>query len=131
EQIRSKYPQSDAARQMAEKLPDLKARVKKQTEEKRLAGLWLYQMSPMAGGKQSTAVIKNSKPGDVEVRLTLRRQSSWGTSVFLYDAPDKGFVCHKLCNVVMHFDGKRHVYKGYLPDGDEPAMFIKQTRSFL
>lgn len=131
QEILDKYPHTAAAAEVGEKLPAIKAKAQAEAEKNRLANLWLYQTGPMAGGTQSTATIDNSKPGDVHVRLILRRQTSWGTSAFLYDAPDKGFVCHKQCDLVMHFDGVRHVYTGYLPDGGEPAMFIKQYKSFI
>lgn len=129
--IDDNFPGTAAAASVAKALPALEAKVAKSTNARRLAGLWLYQVSPMAGGTQSTASIYNTRPEGVRVHLVLRRHTKWGTSAFLYDQPDKGFVCHKRCNVVMHFDGHRHVYKGYLPDGSEPAMFIKDYKGFI
>lgn len=134
EDIVKNYPDSEAAAQLSKKLPELKAKAHADAEKRRLAGLWLYQVGPMAGGTQSTATIEPSKPKQTQVRLTLRRQTDWGTSVFLYDnakGKNAGFVCHKMCNIVMHFDGDKHVYEGYLPKGGEPAMFIKDYESFL
>lgn len=134
EGIVKQYPDSQAAATLAKKLPEIKAKAHAASEKRRLAGLWLYQVSPMAGGTQSTATIKPSKPKQTQVRLTLRRQSDWGTSTFLYDnakGKNAGFVCHKLCDIVMHFDGDKHVYEGYLPKGGEPAMFIKDHKGFL
>ncbi|HEX7339640.1 MAG TPA: hypothetical protein VF271_06860 [Rhodanobacteraceae bacterium] len=132
EEVLAKYPHTKAAAQIAKVLPGLKTKVKAAAEKRRLAGLWLYQVSPMAGGKQSTAAIDPSKPAGSRVQLVLRRQSSWGTSAFLYDhKTGEHFACHKLCDIVMHFDGVQHVYKGYLPNGGEPAMFVKDYKSFI
>ena len=66
------------------------------------------------------------------MRLVLRRHVKWGQSVYLF-APDgsTGFVCKDLCSVVMRFDGKREVWKAYLPKTGEPAMFIKDDKRFI
>ncbi|HET7266502.1 MAG TPA: hypothetical protein VFJ15_00170 [Oleiagrimonas sp.] len=134
EDIVKNFPDSKAAKKLSKTLPEMKAKAHAASEKRRLTGLWLYQVGPMAGGTQSTATIKPSKPKQTQVRLTLRRQTDWGVSTFLYDnakGKNAGFVCHKLCDIVMHFDGKKHVYEGYLPKGGEPAMFIKDHDSFL
>ncbi len=131
-EILDKYPHTAAATSVAKVLPGIEAKARAQAEKTRLADLWLYQVSPMAGGTQSTAAIHPSKPAGSRIELVLRRQSAWGTSAYLYDhATGGGFVCHKLCDVVMHFDGARHVYQGYLPNGGEPAMFIKDYKGFI
>lgn len=131
-EILDKYPHSQAAVEVAKVLPGIEAKARAAAEKTRLANLWLYQVSPMAGGTQSTATIHPSKPADTRVQLVLRRHTKWGTSAFLYDhAKGAAFVCHKLCDIVMRFDGARHVYQGYRPDGGEPAMFIKDYKSFI
>lgn len=134
QEILDKYPHTKAADEVAKKLPDIKKKAHAASEKRRLTDLWLYQVGPMAGGTQSTASISPSKPADSKVKLVLRHQTEWGTSIFLYDhskGRDAGFVCHKLCDIVMHFDGDKHVYHGYLPEDGSPAMFIKEQKSFV
>lgn len=130
-EILDTYPHTPAAAEVAKVLPGIEAKAQAAAEARRLASLWIYQVSPMAGGTQSTAAINASKPSGSRVQLVLRRQTAWGTSAFLYDhSPGEHFVCRGQCNIVMHFDGARHVHRGYLPDGGEPAMFIKDYKGF-
>ncbi|HEX7342090.1 MAG TPA: hypothetical protein VF269_07415 [Rhodanobacteraceae bacterium] len=132
QEILDKYPRTSAATAVAKVLPGVKTRAAAMAEKTRLANLWSYQVSPMAGGTQSTAAIDPSKPAGSKVELVLRRHSAWGTSTYLYDhAKGASFVCHGLCRIVMHFDGVEHVYRGYLPNGGEPAMFIKDYKGFV
>lgn len=131
EEILHKYPHTAAAREMTEKLPKLKAAAAAQTEKKRLANLWLYQVSPMAGGTQSTATIHNSEPGNIKANLILRRHSEWGTSVYLYADQEKGFVCHGECKVAVQFDGSTHVFHAVTPDGGRPALMFRHQKDFI
>ena len=132
EEIVQKYPGTSAAAEVQKTLPNIEAAAKAKAEHDRLANLWYYQTANM-DGLQHTASIYSSEPSDANrVRLVLRRHAKWGQSVYLF-APDgsKGFVCKALCNVVMHFDGKRETWKAYLPKTGEPAMFIKDDKRFI
>lgn len=131
DEILKRYPDTKAAVEIGRVLPKIKAKSEADTEASRLANLWLYQVSPMSGGTQSTATIDVSQPDESKVRLVLRRHSDWGTSAFLYDNGKNGFVCRKQCSLTMHFDGKRHAYKAYKPEGGEPALFIKDWKGFV
>jgi hypothetical protein len=73
-EIVSRYPNSAAAKEVQQSLPAIEQRYTENSEKNRLAGLWLYQVSPMEGGTQSTATIYSSQPsGDDRVRMVLRR----------------------------------------------------------
>ncbi len=129
--IVKRFPDSDAASEVQKTLPAIEKRYTRDSEEKRLSGLWLYQVSPMAGGTQSTATIYTSQPsGDDRVRLVLRRHTSWGQSVFLYgDAP--GFVCRANCTIDTTVDGKSVRIKAFAPPTGEPALMIRDDKGFL
>lgn len=132
QEIVQKYPGTSAATEVQKTLSQVEATAKAKTERDRLAGLWSYQTADV-DGLQHTASIYSSQPsGNNRVRLVLRRHVKWGLSVYLF-APDgsKGFVCKDECNIVMHFDGKRETWKGYLPKTGEPAMFIKEDKRFI
>lgn len=129
--IVKRFPGSDAAAEVQKTLPAIEKRYTRVSEEKRLTGLWLYQVSPMAGGTQSTATIYSSQPsGDDRVRLVLRRHTSWGQSVFLYgNAP--GFVCRNNCTIPMTVDGRSVRIKAFSPATGEPALMIRDDKGFL
>lgn len=132
QEIVQKYPGTSAAAEVQKTLPEIEARSKAKAEHDRLANMWWYQTANM-DGLQHTASIYSSQPsGNDRVRLVLRRHVKWGQSVYLF-APDgsKGFVCKGSCNVVMHVDGKRGVWKAYLPQTGEPAMFITKDKRFI
>ncbi len=132
EEIEQTYPHTKAAATVKQSLPGIKAEGAATEEKRRLANAWTYQTSPMDGGTQSTAAIESNPPtGPGQVRLILRRHSKWGLSVYLYAQDEAGFVCKGRCDIVMHVDGKRHVYKGYKPSGKRPAMFIKEDKRFI
>lgn len=131
DEIMQKYPHSDAAKALADKLPKLKAKAAAETEKTRLANLWLYQVSPMAGGTQSTATIGNSEPGDIKANLILRRHTEWGTSAYLYANQEKGFVCRGDCTVQVKFDGKVHAFKAVTPSDGRPALMFRHEKDFI
>lgn len=129
--IIKRYPDSDAAKEVQKTLPGIEKRYKRVSEARRLAGLWLYQVSPMAGGTQSTATIYSSQPsGNDRVRLVLRRHTSWGQSVFLYGSTP-GFVCRGNCTVPAKVDGKAVRIKAFAPSTGEPALMIRDDKSFI
>jgi hypothetical protein len=129
--ILNRYPGSAAAAEVQQSLPPIEQRWKLASEKARLAALWLYQVSPMAGGTQSTASIDSSEPsGNARVRLVLRKHTAWGQNAFLYGS-GHGFVCHGNCTVAATFDGKPTALKAYAPNGGEPALLFRDDRAFI
>lgn len=132
QEIEQDFPHTQAAAEVRKSLPGIEAKASAQTEKRRLANKWTYQVAPMEGGEQSTATIESDPPtGPGQVQLVLRRHSQWGQSVYLYAQDKAGFVCKGQCDIVMHVDGKRHVIKGYKPNGGEPALFITKDKAFV
>ena len=129
--IVDKYPGSAAAAEVQQTLPEISKRYHENAEKNRLAGLWLYQVSPMAGGTQSTAVIYNSKPvGSDKVRLVLRRHTEWGQNAFLFGS-GKGFVCKGTCTLPAEVDGRKVGIKAFKPTSGEPALMISDDKGFI
>jgi hypothetical protein len=129
--ILSRFPNSAAASEVQKTLPAIAKRYRENSEKQRLAALWLYQVSPMAGGTQSTATIYSSQPsGNSRVRLVLRRHTSWGLNVFLYGS-GHGFVCRGNCTVISHVDGKLEHIKAFAPSTGEPALMIRDGKAFI
>ena len=125
------FPDSTAAAEVQKTLPDIEKRYRENSEKNRLAGLWGYQVAPMAGGTQSTATIMNSEPVTGErVKLVLRRHTKWGQNVFLFGS-GKGFVCGRACTLNVSVDGKLHHIKAFAPPTGEPALMISDDKGFL
>lgn len=131
EDIVTRFPNTDAAKEVQQTLPDVQQRWKENSEKRRVSALWTYQVGPMEGGTQSTASIYSTTPsGDKQVRLILRRHTQWGLSVFLYGS-GRGFVCKGNCTLAAQFDGKSHPLAAYLPTTGEPAIFIRDDKPFI
>jgi len=131
-EIVDRYPDTPAATEVKKTLDALEKNYKETTEKNRLAALWLYQVSPMQGGTQSTATIQSSRPsGEETVRLILRRHTDWGQSVFLYAVAGKGFVCKGDCSLKASFDGKEKTIKAFRPPTGEPALLFRNDAQFL
>jgi len=129
--IISRFPGSDAAKEVEQTLPAIEKRYEANREKNRLAGLWTYQVAPMAGGTQSTASIYSTRAGDSEpVRLVLRRHTSWGQSAFLYGSKP-GFLCRGNCTISGKADGKPVRIKAFTPQGGEPALMILDDKAFI
>lgn len=129
--IVSRFPHSDAAKEVEQTLPAIEKRYEANREKNRLAALWTYQVAPMAGGTQSTASIYSSRRDDDEqVRLVLRRHTSWGQSAFLYGSKP-GFLCHGNCTITGKADGKPVRIKAFAPQGGEPALMIRDDKAFI
>jgi hypothetical protein len=135
--IVSHYPDSAAAKEVQQSLPAIEKRYIESSEKNRLAALWIYQVSPMAGGTQSTATIYSSQPsggvtsgGNERVQLVLRRHTSWGQSVFLYGS-EPGFVCRGNCTVAATVDGKPAHIKVFAPPTGEPALMMQDDKAFI
>jgi hypothetical protein len=123
--IVKRFPDSAAANEVQQTLPEIEKRYTEASEKNRLAGLWLYQVSPMAGGTQSTATIVNNR-----VQLVLRRHTSWGQSVFLYGSKP-GFVCRGNCAIAGTVDGKPVRIMAFAPSTGEPALMIRDDKAFI
>ena len=129
--IVKRFPDSVAAREVQQTLPEIEKRFTETREKNRLAALWVYQVSPMAGGTQSTATIRNSQPAGAEpVQLVLRRHTKWGQNVFLYGS-GHGFVCRSTCALPLNVDGKAMRIKAFAPTTGEPALMIRDDKAFL
>lgn len=129
--IVSRFPGSDAAKEVEQTLPAIQKRYAANLEKNRLAALWSYGVAPMAGGTQSTASIYSSQHGDDDpVRLVLRRHTSWGQSAYLYGSKP-GFLCRGNCTINGKADGKPVRIKAYSPDGGEPALMIRDDKGFI
>jgi hypothetical protein len=125
------YPNTPAAAEVNQSLPGIEQRYKENSEKNRLAALWLYQVSPMEGGTQSTATIDSSQPaGDGRVRLVLRRHTQWGENAFLY-GQGHGFVCRGNCTIATTVDGKSVGIKAFAPTTGEPALMIRDDKAFI
>lgn len=131
-EILSRYPNSDAAKEVQQSLPAIEQRYKENSEKNRLTGLWLYQVSPMEGGTQSTATIYTSQPsGEERVRLVLRRHTEWGQNAFLFNGGPHGFVCKGVCSIKATFDGKPGTIAAFAPTTGEPALLFKDDKGFI
>ncbi|TAN03782.1 MAG: hypothetical protein EPN36_11680 [Rhodanobacteraceae bacterium] len=130
--IVQKYPGTSAAAEVQKTLAQVEATAKAKAEHDRLANLWYYQTANVDGNQSTASIYATGKPRGESTRLVLRRHVKWGLSTYLF-APDgsKGFVCKDLCSLVMRIDGKREVWKAYLPKTGEPAMFIKDDKRFI
>ncbi|MEZ5460246.1 hypothetical protein [Dokdonella sp.] len=128
------YPDSAAAARIRPDIEALREKATTEGEARRMARLWTYQTSPMAGGTQSTATIYQSSDGGAngdQVRLVFRRHTDWGQSVFLYGS-EPGFTCAKNCRVTMTFDGGSPTsMEGSIPPTGEPAIFIEEDKAFI
>ncbi|TAL75345.1 MAG: hypothetical protein EPN56_05265 [Rhodanobacter sp.] len=128
--IVQRFPDSAAAKEVQQTLPEIEKRWQTVSTQRRLAALWQYQTAPMAGGTQSTASIYNSTPTDTRVRLVLRRHTSWGQSAFLF-SDAHGFVCHANCTIKAKFDDTAREIKAYAPSTGEPALMIRDDKGFI
>jgi hypothetical protein len=127
--IVSRFPDSAATKEVQQTLPEIEKRYTENSEKNRLAAMWIYQVSPMAGGTQSTATIY--APGSDRVQLVLRRHTSWGQSVFLYGSKP-GFVCRGSgCSLPATVDGKPTRIKVFAPPTGEPALMMRDDNAFI
>ncbi len=128
------YPDSAAAARVRPQIEVLREKATTEGESRRMARLWAYQTSPMAGGTQSTATVYSNDDPTVageKVRLVFRRHTEWGQSVFLYGS-EPGFTCAKSCRITMTFDGGKSLsMEGSIPPTGEPAIFIEEDKRFI
>lgn len=131
----ARYPTTEAAARVEPRLAEVAARAEAAREERRLAGLWLYQAQPAGKGEQRTALIQAKdaiEVGGVQtpVKLVFRDHPEWGRSSYLVmEAGD--FDCYGSCKVAVSLDGAAaKPMAAYRPDTDEAiAMFINDDRA--
>lgn len=130
--IVQRFPDSEQAAQVRKTLEEVKAKGHTASEEKRMSRLWIYQNGvPQSGGMQNTASIYSNEGGaNGRVRLILRRHSDWGLSVYIF-GNGKGFNCKGVCKLPATLDGEATTIAAYLPETGEPAIFIKDEKSFI
>jgi len=128
----AKYPGTDAAARVGERLAEVTAKADAGREQSRLAGLWSYPRQAAGDGEQRSAVIWSRGEVDVgqgspgRVQLVFRDHPEWGRSSYLVlQAGD--FDCYDRCRVPVSADGAEPVrMDAYRPDTDEAiAMFIE------
>ena len=128
----AKYPTTEAAARVGERMPDVTAKAEAQREESRLAGLWSYPRQAAGTGEQRSAVIWSKDEVDLgdgapsRVQLVFRDHPEWGRSSYLV-LQSGDFDCYGHCRVPVTVDGQAPKrMAAYRPDTDEAiAMFIE------
>lgn len=130
--IVERFPGTEQAIEVGKTLADVKTKGETASEEKRMSRLWIYQNGVSeSGGSQNTASIFSNEGGAKDrLRLILRRHSAWGLSVYIF-GNGKGFACKGVCKLPATFDGEPTSIAAYLPETGEPAIFIKDEKSFI
>lgn len=134
--ILARHPETSAAARIAPLHEQASARAEAIRDDKRLAGLWIYNVEPVTGGTQLSAAIHSRDRVDSDgsgakpVRLIFRDHPSWGRSSYLVmEAGD--FDCYGACRVAVTVDDAAAVrMAANRPDTDEAiAMFIDDERA--
>lgn len=140
DQLRAKFPDSDAAMKLAPGLEQVRAAAGQAREARRLRGLWDYQAVAVGKGVQRSATIYSrtvpSEEGEPaptpDAQLVLRDHPSWGRSAYLLLAQSR-FECGKPCAMQIRFDdaeGRRFAGK-QADSGKGPALFIEDEARFI
>lgn len=130
----AQYPDSAAARGIADHYREAKARADEARTAARLAGLWTYQSQPVGKGEQLSAAIYSREPIDTgagrsPVRLIFRDHPEWGRSSYLV-LENGDFDCYGGCRVAVQVDGKARTMAASRPKTDEAiAMFIEDEKA--
>lgn len=136
-------PGTPAAAEVSEGLEALRKRAAEQREGARLAALWSYVSTPIAGERtpQKAASMRNLRPAEDDagsfevvptVQLVLRNDPRWGQSVYLV-IEEGAFTCGRPCAFTIRFDDaapKRFAGKAS-STGTRPALFIQDDRGFI
>lgn len=140
DQLRERYPESDAAVGLAPSLEMVRTHAATARESQRLSALWEYQAVQAAGGVQRSAAIYSRTVPAVEgelapvadARLVLRDHPAWGRSAYLLLEQSK-FRCGKPCTLMVRFDDSQaRSFAGRQADsGQGPALFIKDEKQFI
>lgn len=132
----ARYPDSAAAKRIAQQHAEAKARADAAREDLRLASLWSYNVETVPGGKQLSAAIYAEDEIDTDgsgakpVRLIFRDHPEWGDSSYLVlQAGD--FDCYGGCRVQVRLDAAApKAMAASRPKTDEAiAMFIEDERA--
>ena len=139
ERLRSKYPDSPAARTLRASYDDTLTKADAAVEKRRLGALWTYQSLAVEGGRQYTAQIDSrveANPDDdttpaPDARLVLRIHPDWGHSSYLL-LNQKQFECGTPCTMQIKFDeAALQTFAGKQADsGQGPALFIEDQQAF-
>lgn len=133
--LMAKYAGTRAAARIKPQHEDAKAKADAEREQRRLAGLWMYQTERTGGGEQLSAAIYAREPVDTgagakPVRLIFRDHPEWGDSSYL-TLEGGDFDCYGGCRVKVTLDdGKPRSMAASRPDTDEAiAMFIEDEKA--
>ena len=130
DQLRSRYPDTQAAKDIASEYAEVESQAKQIRRERRLKNLWDYQDNAEGKGRQLTASIYSQERIDIAdgrstVQLIFRDHPEWGRSSYL--VLERGdFNCYGGCTLKLKVDGKPRTLAGSRPRTDEAiAMFIE------
>lgn len=140
DQLRAKYPASEAAAKLEPLLGAVRAGAEAAREQRRLRDLWDYQAVPVGKGEQRTATLysRTAEVGEGEpaivpdARLVLRDHPEWGRSAYLLLAQSR-FRCGPPCRMTIAFDdAPAQDFAGKQADsGKGPALFIEDEARFI
>jgi len=140
EQLRNKYPDSEAAMKLAPTLAQVREQAEQAREQRRLSELWNYQTVAMGNGVQRSATLYSHTAAPEEgvvaatpdAQLVLRDHPSWGRSTYLLLELSR-FDCGKPCAMQISFDdGQAQRFAGRQADsGSGPALFIEEDKRFI
>lgn len=140
EQLRDKFPDSEAAAKLAPTLAQVREQAEQAREHRRLSELWNYQTVAIGTGVQRSATLYShtavAEEGVVaatpDAQLVLRDHPSWGRSVYLLLELSR-FECGKPCAMQISFDdGEAQRFAGRQADsGSGPALFIEEDKRFI
>lgn len=133
--LMAQHADTQAAARIRPRYEDAKAKAEDEREQRRLAGLWMYQTERTGGGEQLSAAIYAKEPvdtgaGRVPVRLIFRDHPEWGDSSYL-TLEGGDFDCYGGCKVrVTLDDGAPKSMAASRPKTDEAiAMFIEDEKT--
>lgn len=140
DQIKSRYPDSEAANKLKVSLQQVRAKAQQARESRRLQTLWTYQAVPAEGGIQRSASIysktvatdEDSLAAVPDAQLVLRDHPTWGRSAYLLLEQSK-FSCGNPCTVKISFvDVAAQTWAAKQADsGSGPALFIEDEQGFI
>lgn len=134
DQLRQRFPNTDAASQVAPRFAEVENKAKAARAQRRLQNLWDYQDVAAGKGRQLSAAIMAKDRIDIDngrstVQLIFRDHPDWGRSSYL--VLQRGdFNCYGGCRLKLTVDGKPRTLAGSRPDTDEAiAMFIEDEKA--
>lgn len=130
----AQFPDTPAAKRIAARHAEARAKADAAQEDKRLAALWSYQSQPVGKGEQLSASIHARQPiatggGQSRPQLIFRDHPEWGRSSYLV-LENGDFDCYGGCTVRVTLDGKTRSMAASRPKTDEAiAMFVEDERA--